>query len=417
MCKTNDKADQRLYMFKELLPCIGTLYLRTYDACWNLPSGTPEELFEEEELILHRFFLGCGIHERILEYARAQDTPYAIGTYNGLSWYAVLEKKDGVLERVHLLGPVLHAPLDMDEMERFFKDYEKKGMSFHSRHMFLKAMQRLPVIFHKQFDQLALMLHFCVNGEYLPMDSLNSLVEYGLDETNATSPLLYRDIYTQLKGITDSFRNGISLAEGSPHVLRAMLPTNAAYISAPLRQQKDNLIILSFEYANAAIEGGVSPEVAYPLADKYMHAAESERSSMELIALCKSLYLDFMKLVQDAKIKSRHHSAEIETCLLYIDQHPEEDLSLPALSEICGYGAYYLSRKFKAETNMSLPDYVRRKKMQYAALLLHTTNEPINAIADRLHFSTYSHFSSVFHEVMGVTPTEYRKNLGELPDG
>lgn len=59
---------------------------------------------------------------------------------------------------------------------------------------------------------------------------------------------------------------------------------------------------------------------------------------------------------------------------------------------------------------MSLPDYIRRQKIQYAALLLRTTSEPIGAIAERLHFSSHSHFSTVFHDVMGMSPNDYRKN-------
>lgn len=411
MYKSNDLINQRLKIFEELLPCIGNLYCQTYDVSWNrLPDTFSNDDDSPEEMLFFCFFLSCGFPARILEYACTQNEPYAIGTYDGLSWYAVLEKETGILTRIHLLGPVLHAPIDTVEMERFFKDYEERGMTFHSRHLFLKAMQKLPILFHAQFDQLALMLHFCVNGEYLPASSLNSLVDSGLDETTSTAHALYRDIYDRLKGITDSLRMGITLTDAEkPGILRAMLPTNAAHIHAPLRQLKDTTIILSFEFANAAIEGGVSPEVAYPLADKYMHSAESERSAMELTALCKSLYTNFLDLVQDAKFRKQHYSAEIEACILYIHQHPEGDLSLSALAATCGYGAYYLSRKFKAETNMSLPDYVRRQKIQYAALLLSTTSEEISTIAERLHFSTYSHFSTVFREIMGMPPSEYRK--------
>ena len=114
MCESNDNTNQRLNTFKELLPCIGNLYFRTYDSSWNLPVGTPEEYFENEEFLFYRFFQSCGFQERISEYALTQDAPYTLGTYNGLSWYVVLEKNNRTLEHVHLLGPVLHAPLDTE---------------------------------------------------------------------------------------------------------------------------------------------------------------------------------------------------------------------------------------------------------------------------------------------------------------
>lgn len=406
MKNAKTEMNQRLLTFTEMLPCIGNLYYQAYTPSFQPPSG-----LSSEELLFHHFFTSCSFPKRINEYAKTQDAPYAIGTYNGLSWYAVLEKNQGMLTRIHLLGPVFYTALDANEMENFLKEYEKKGMGFHSRHLFLKAMQTLPVLFHSQFDQLALMLHFCVGGEYLSADSLNSLVESQLDETTTTAPALYRDIYSRLKGITDSLRMGIALSEAQkPYILRAMLPTNAAHIHAPLRQLKDTLILLAFQFSNAAIEGGVLPEASYALADKYIHSAESNRSAMELTALCKSLYSDFLRLVQKKQAELRNYSTEIETCILYINQHPEEDLSLSALAARIGYGTYYLSRKFKAETGMSLPYHIRRQKIRYGALLLATTAEEPSTIAERLRFSSYSHFSTVFHDIMGMPPSEYRKN-------
>ena len=394
-----------LTYFQELLPCIGNLYYWHYQKDWSLiHTNCPDtSLFEN-------YFFHSRFHERVSTYALAYSAPYAISAYNGLVWYAVIEKEETTLISYHLLGPVLYAATGNQALEKFLREYENKGMNIQAKRLYTRTMQTLPVLTQKQFGQMALMLHYSVNHEYLPYSFLNSMIDNWLEENTDTAPVLYREIHNNLQGISDSIRTGIRLSQTEGNqTYYAMLPTNAAGIHTPLRQLKDTLIILTSHFADAAIQGGVSAETAYALADQYFHSAESDRSATELLALCKSVYTDFLNLVQESQTSKYHYSKDIDTCINYIYRHIEEDLSLPTLAALIGYTPYYLSRKFLKKTGTSLPVFIRSARIRSATVLLKNTNEDITQIAARLHFSSPGYFASVFHEIMGLSPSEYRK--------
>lgn len=404
MQNTDYTAMNYLHYFREMSQCVDNLYCWTYDLSGSLLfSNCPCEP------IFHSLFMQCGFFDKILHYAKENDAPYGLGTYMGLEWFAVLEKKEDILQQIHLLGPVLFSPIDQTQMELFLRDYEERSGGLHSKYILLKAIEPLPVVFRKQFGQLALMLHYTVNGIRLPYNALHFLIDRQLDETHATSPGLYRDIYLQTKELFEHLRKGIMLPEKQiENKFYALLPTNAARIHKPLRQLKDSAVIFAAQCANTAVEGGVSPETAYALADYYMENIEKNRSSVELVALISSTYSDFLKEVRHAQEQKTTCSEDIKTCIEYIRRHPEEDLSIPHLAKLVGYSTYYLSRKFKAETGIPLPEYIRRQRIEYSAMILRTTSTDLGTIAERLHFCSRSHFSDTFHKMMGITPSQYR---------
>jgi AraC-like DNA-binding protein len=54
---------------------------------------------------------------------------------------------------------------------------------------------------------------------------------------------------------------------------------------------------------------------------------------------------------------------------------------------------------------------MRTWRMNAAAVMLRETNESIIFIAGELGYDNASKFSSAFQDVMGKTPSEYRKSL------
>ena len=89
-------------------------------------------------------------------------------------------------------------------METFLRDYETLGMKFTAKHILIGAMRQLPVIFRKTFGQLALMLHYCVNGERLSYHQLAFLVDQELDEDKDTAPAFtgYPSAHQRADGIS-----------------------------------------------------------------------------------------------------------------------------------------------------------------------------------------------------------------------
>ena len=77
-----------------------------------------------------------------------------------------------------------------------------------------------------------------------------------------------------------------------------------------------------------------------------------------------------------------------------------------------GYTEYYLSRKFKEETGVSLNNYIKFAKVERAKFLLSSTDTSIQEISNRLGFCSRSYFGSTFQKIVGCSPADYREGNG-----
>ena len=107
-----------------------------------------------------------------------------------------------------------------------------------------------------------------------------------------------------------------------------------------------------------------------------------------------------------------HHnntnSKHINACKEYIYAHIKERITIKDLADALGVSASYLSRLFKKETGVSVSAYIRNRKIDMAKNLLRFSNDSMIEIANRLSFSSQSHFIQQFREVVGMTPKKYR---------
>lgn len=89
--------------FQELLCAVEHLYYWQCDANGNiLETNAPRNTCKG----LHSLFIQSDFPQKVEIYSKDADTPYALGMYMGLEWFVVIEKKNGNLEQMHLLGPV-----------------------------------------------------------------------------------------------------------------------------------------------------------------------------------------------------------------------------------------------------------------------------------------------------------------------
>jgi AraC family transcriptional regulator len=82
----------------------------------------------------------------------------------------------------------------------------------------------------------------------------------------------------------------------------------------------------------------------------------------------------------------------------------------PALEEIgrtVGCSPFYLSRTFSKETGQTIPQYVRRLRLDKAAELLRSGDYNVTEAALEVGYSSLSHFSQAFHQQFGCCPGLY----------
>ena len=87
------------------------------------------------------------------------------------------------------------------------------------------------------------------------------------------------------------------------------------------------------------------------------------------------------------------------------------DLSLQALANESGYSRVHFIRMFKAATGYSPHNYLLNLKLERARELLKNPSTSLIDIALDCGFSSHSHMSRIFHRIVGVTPSAYRRSL------
>lgn len=90
-------------------------------------------------------------------------------------------------------------------------------------------------------------------------------------------------------------------------------------------------------------------------------------------------------------------------------QHCTMDLSVSNLARTAGFSTVHFINTFKKYYNYTPKQYLLLLRIQKAQQLLETTTDSIQNIAKECGFHDEFYFSRLFHQHLGMTPTEYKK--------
>ena len=93
----------------------------------------------------------------------------------------------------------------------------------------------------------------------------------------------------------------------------------------------------------------------------------------------------------------------------YIDQNLDSRLTLAALAKKCFYNPSYFSRIFKEKFGVSLTEYITRKRLSHAIMLLSESELSVEEIGECVGFPDKNSLYHAFSRYLGTTPGEYRR--------
>jgi len=93
----------------------------------------------------------------------------------------------------------------------------------------------------------------------------------------------------------------------------------------------------------------------------------------------------------------------------HIIRHMAEPLSTARIARALRINPDYLNRAFRKVHGMTITEYLHRRKLNDAALLLRESTDSIAEIASACGYGTPVHFRRMFQRFNGVTPRDYRK--------
>lgn len=106
----------------------------------------------------------------------------------------------------------------------------------------------------------------------------------------------------------------------------------------------------------------------------------------------------------------RSYTARINRVLDYVDAHLVDKLDLATLARVAHVSEWHFHRVFQALTGETPGDWVRRRRLEVAAMrLLAARRDPVLKIAFEVGFRSPEVFTRAFVSQFGVTPSAWRR--------
>lgn len=397
-----ENAERNLRLFRELVSCTHDLYFWTYDTRFSLTytNCTDSDLIS---------ILFVPVTDSI---PSDTDLPILVTSSLGFSWAVNMERDgNGLPMYYHVIGPIIAYQISINKAKEAIG--EKYSISNTVTRTVDDLLSKIPSIPLTRLMEYSLMLHYCITEEKLTVDKIlyhdSAPAPQKGNSANTTNPHGSWLMEQKLLSLVES--GNMNFRQEASHMVIGASPADLGSGDA-IRHYKNLVIAFISSCTRAAIRGGVSPEIAYVISDKYIRGIEVCSTLSELVEYNDAMQEEFTRKVHETKTDK--FSPQIQKVCDYIQFHVEDDLNLSTISSAIGYSPAWLSSKFHKETGKTITQYISNQRMEWAKKLLISSDRPIQEIADCLQYKTPSHFGAVFRQYTGISPGAYRQIHGEL---
>ena len=158
-----------------------------------------------------------------------------------------------------------------------------------------------------------------------------------------------------------------------------------------------------------------------------MHLARAKRSSLDMSRMARKLYVQLGYKHARSNVCAMGLAFELTAELLCRDV-PDQNtcaarardialssfrspITLMTIAEQLQLNPSHVARAFKGQYGLTVCEFIRNARLNYATRRLSHSNDPIGIISVESGFYDQSHFTSQFRQAMGITPALYRKRL------
>jgi AraC-like DNA-binding protein len=135
-----------------------------------------------------------------------------------------------------------------------------------------------------------------------------------------------------------------------------------------------------------------------------------EEKYLAMVTLLAAFSLQLNELASQIVLELRHEKSDPIACAKdYIDENLCETIILDEVASEIHMSRYYLCRRFKESTGMTLTEYVSTRRVEMAKDMLENTSLRVADIAFEVGFQSLSQFNRAFQRVTRNTPTKFRR--------
>lgn len=325
---------------------------------------------------------------------------------------------------VYLIGPYVRKEYDQHKVEEMLVEYHFPASYSQPLKQYYNS---LPLIYQTQLNYL---INACITAfspgtaEFLYQrlennynNSLNLKNSNPANSSDYNNPN-YSNIYKRYDG-ENAFQHLIQMGDVEnvltmQHAMiqmaqnTGMLQANSSYINPSV-----SFAILRTLARKAAERSGLSVITIDEITNKYAQLSNAASTLEKQGEYSKNMILELTSAVRDHQLHYAHYSKSVIQTMEYIISHLSEDLRIAELAENISLSVTSLCKLFKAETGMTLNEYLTNQRCKKAANLLSQTEFQIQEIGSHVGYNDNNYFVKVFKKVYNCTPSQYRKDHKE----
>ena len=157
---------------------------------------------------------------------------------------------------------------------------------------------------------------------------------------------------------------------------------------------------------------GMKREICRRLPDSCFQLPFDTDGLFSIQQMEENLYRDLQNLAlyfRDSMGAGENDGAIFQQIEQYLLLHYNEKITIGFIAEHFAISESYLSRAFKKNIGMGIPDYLNDLRIQKARELLLSPQMKVADIAFSLGYQDEKYFSRVFHKLEGISPQQYRQ--------
>ena len=176
---------------------------------------------------------------------------------------------------------------------------------------------------------------------------------------------------------------------------------------SPLRQFKDSALSMNTLFRKDIEQNYVPNIYINHYASRFTYLIEIAGSFDEVGQIIEKMIDTYCMLSNTFSLAA--YTRPIQDCILYLELHMNEEISVEHLAKELSLTPNYLSTLFKKEVGKSITHYLLCRRISEACLLLRCTTSSIADIAASVGINDSNYFTKLFKKQMHMTPMQYRK--------
>ncbi len=165
----------------------------------------------------------------------------------------------------------------------------------------------------------------------------------------------------------------------------------------------------------AAERGGAPLMEIDEITQHAVQAAAGDGSEEGILRNMHGMILELTEAVRRHRSLEGKYSAPIRKAVSYLRLNSSQDVRLSELAGVAGFAPSYLSRLFRREVGVTVPQYVRALRCGQAARLLRETDLPVSDISAYVGYPDNNYFVKAFRAQYGMTPGAWRESAEDPP--